>query len=271
MALPTHPFLETQQEGQLLWITFNRPEKMNALLDDMLDALVGVFNAVENDDSVSVVIVRGKGRCFSSGYDIGPATEGARPNFAEGSRRFFRRRYAFIDRVWTFPKPVIACVHGYCLAGASDFANACDLTMASEDAVFGYPAVRWGGHTHRVTYAWHLPLKKAKELLFTGDRMTAAEAMHYGMVNRVVPLEQLEAETRSLALRIAMIPISGLVVNKTSVNYAFDVSGYSQSMQYSFQIAETNLWRENSFFDKVKSEGLNSALSWRDDKFEDKK
>ena len=92
--------------------------------------------------------------------------------------------------------------------------------------------------------------------------------MDYGMVNRVVPRDQLEAETRKLAERIALVPISGLVVNKISANYSFEVRGYSQSMQYSFQIAETNLWRENKFFDKVKTEGLNSALSWRDDKFE---
>jgi enoyl-CoA hydratase/carnithine racemase len=101
--------------------------------------------------------------------------------------------------------------------------------------------------------------------------MTAAEAMHFGMVNRVVPNDKLEEETRKLAERIAMVPISGLVVNKISTNYAFDVRGYQQSMQYSFQIAETNLWRPNDFFDKVNSEGLNTALRWRDDKYEDVK
>jgi len=271
MNLPTHPHLETRHGDQVLWISLNHPAKMNCMGDDMLDVFCAIVDAIENDDSVSVIVVRGNGPCFSSGYDISKAGESNRPNYAEGSRRFFKRRYAFIDRVWNSPKPFIASVHGYCLAAASDLANTCDVTIASDDAVFGYPAVRWGGHTHRLTYPWHMPFKKAKELMLTGDRMSALEAERVGMVNKVVPRDKLEEETRAMAARMAMIPLSGLIVNKISMNYAYNVQGYQQAMQYSFQMAETNLWRKNDFFEKVQGEGLTRALDWRDGKFGDRK
>jgi enoyl-CoA hydratase len=269
MAIPTHPFLLTHQEDKIFYITFNRPEKKNAMRDDMLTVFCKIVDEIENDDSVSVIVVRGAGTCFSSGYDIGKDVEEQRPKFSEGSRKFFKRRYAFIDRVWDCPKPFIASVHGYCLAAASDLANTCDITISADDALFGYPAVRWGGHTHRLTYPWHMPIKKAKEMMFTGDRIDAQEAYRVGMVNKVVPGAELENETRALAERIAMIPLSGLIVNKISMNYSYQVRGYREAMQYSFQIAETNLWRDNSFFEKVSSEGLNAAIAERDTKFED--
>lgn len=269
MALPTHPHLLTHQEGKTFYFTFNRPEKMNAFRDEMLTVFCQIVDEIENDDSVSVIVVRGSGPCFSSGYDIGNDVEEKRPQYAEGSRRFFKRRYAFIDRVWECPKPFIASVHGYCLASASDLANVCDITIAADDASFGYPAVRWGGHTHRLTYPWHMPIKKAKEMMFTGDRITAEEAARVGMVNKVVPRADLEDETRQFADRIGLIPLSGLIVNKISMNHGYNVRGYREAMQYSFQIAETNLWRKEPFFEKVKTEGLNAALEFRDKKFED--
>jgi enoyl-CoA hydratase/carnithine racemase len=269
MAYPTHEFLQTHQEDKTFYMTLNRPDKMNAMRDDMLVVFCQIVDEIEHDDSISVVVVRGNGPCFSSGYDIGPEVEGARPKYSEGSRRFFSRRYAFLDRVWNCPKPFIASVHGYCLASGSDLANVCDITMAADDAQFGYPAVRWGGHTHRLTYPWHMPIKKAKELMFTGDRISAVEAERIGMVNHVVPRADLEKETKALAERIAMIPLSGLIVNKISINFSYQVRGYREAMQYSFQIAETNLWRENPFFDKVHTQGLGAALEYRDKKFED--
>ena len=269
MPLPSHEFLKTEQEEKILWVTLNRPEKMNCMRDDMLEVFCKIVDAIEEDDSVSVVVIRGAGPCFSTGYDISPEVERNRPQFSEPSRRFFKRRYAFIDRIWNSPKPFIASVHGYCLASGSDLANVCDITIASEDAVFGYPAVRWGGHTHRLTYPWHLPMKKAKELMLTGDRMSAAEAERLGMVNHVVPRDALERETRALAGRVALVPLSGLIVNKTSMNFSYNVRGYQQAMQYSFQIAETNLWRDEPFFKKVREEGLAAALKYRDGKFGD--
>jgi enoyl-CoA hydratase/carnithine racemase len=269
MNLPTHEHLQTHVEEKVLWITFNRPEKLNCLRDDMLTVCCDIVDAIENEDEVCVVVLRGAGKCFSTGYDVSAEVEKGRPQYSEGSRRFFKRRYALIDRIWNSPKPFIASVHGYCLAAGSDIANVCDITIASDDAEFGYPAVRWGGHTHRLTYPWHMSLKKAKELLLTGDRIPAAEAERIGMVNKVVPRDQLEAETREFARRMCLIPLSGLIVNKISMNYSYNVRGYQQAMQYSFQIAETNLWRDEPFFKKLREEGLNSALKWRDDKFKD--
>lgn len=271
MNLPTHEHLEVEHENRILYLSFNQPKKMNAFRDEMLQVFCEIVDEIENDDEVHAVVVRGKGPCFSSGYDItNEGRDQRNQTDAETNRRFFKRRYAFIDRVWRSPKPFIASVHSYCLASASDLANTCDITIAADDAVFGYPAVRWGGHTHRLTYPWHMPLKKAKELMFTGDRITADEAERMGMVNRVVPREKLEEETREFAERLLLTPLSGLIVNKASLNYTHNVQGYEQAMAYSFQMAETNLWRKNEFFDKTKEEGLTKALNWRDGRYGDR-
>ena len=260
------PHLLTEQTDKVFWITFNRPEKLNCFSDPMLDAIVAMLDELERDDSVSVIVFRGSGRAFSSGYDISPDVP--RPTNSEEARRWANRRYAYIDRVWNIPKPFIAQVHGYCLAGASDLANTCDLTVASEDAVFGYPAIRWGGHTHRLTYAWTMPMKKARELMYTGDNITAQEALALGMVNKVVPREQLQAETAALAERIALTPLSGLITNKLSLNFADEVRGYRQSMAFTNQIANTNMFRDIEFFNIAREQGLKAALDHRDRPFD---
>jgi enoyl-CoA hydratase/carnithine racemase len=272
MTFPSHPHLETRQEGRIFWLTLNRPDKLNCMRDDMLQVFCEIVDKIEWDDSISVAIIHGAGRCFSTGYDISPEVDGQRPRYAEGSRQFFKKRYAFLDKVWNCPKPFIAAVHGYCLASGSDLANMCDITIASEDAEFGYPATRWGGHTHRLTYPWNMPLKKAKEAMFTGDRFSAAEAERMGMVNRVVPPGQHLEAAKEMAERICRIPLSGLVTNKISLNYSYETRGFTDAMKFSFQIAETNLWKDQDpFWDKAKAEGLNAALAWRDGQFEDKK
>jgi enoyl-CoA hydratase/carnithine racemase len=107
--------------------------------------------------------------------------------------------------------------------------------------------------------------------MFTGDRITAAEAERYGMVNQVVPRDQLEQVTRETAERLLLTPLSGLIVNKISMNYSYNVRGFQQAMQYSFQMAETNLFRRNEFFEKVEEGGLTGALNWRDTKYGDRK
>jgi enoyl-CoA hydratase len=266
MATTTHPHLLVEQTDKIYWITFNRPEKLNCFSDDMLDALVGLLDELEADDSVSVIVFRGNGRCFSTGYDINPDLP--LPRNSEEARRWANRRYAYLDRIWAIPKPFIAQVHGYCLAGASDLANTCDLTVAADDATFGYPAIRWGGHTHRLTYAWSLPMKKAREMMFTGDSITAAEALALGMVNRVVPREELGAATEALAERIALTPLSGLITNKLSLNYADEVRGYRQSMAFTNQIANTNMFRDIEFFEVAREQGLKAALDRRDRPFD---
>jgi enoyl-CoA hydratase len=276
MTLPTHPHLEVVKEDRVLWISLNQPEKMNAMRDDMLDVFCQIVDAIENDDSVHVVVVRGNGRCFSSGYDISPTPQSASRegrSDSEANRRFFKRRYAFLDRIWNSPKPFVASVHSYCLAAASDLANTCDITIAADDAVFGYPAVRWGGHTHRLTYPWYMPFKKAKQMMFTGDRIDAHEAERRGMVNKVVPRAELDQATREMVARILLTPLSGLIVNKISMNYAYNVQGYQQAMQYSFQIAETNQWRpgREEFWGRVHDSGLKEGLDWRDGKYGDRK
>lgn len=273
MNLPTHPHLEVKHENRILWLSINQPDKMNAMRDDMLDVFCQIVDAIEENDDVHCVVVRGNGPCFSSGYDIGNANSSReKRGDSESNRRFFKRRYTFLDKVWMSPKPFIASVHSYCLAAASDLANTCDITIAADDAVFGYPAVRWGGHTHRLTYPWYMPFKKAKEMMFTGDRITAVEAERRGMVNKVVPRDKLEEATREMAERLLLTPLSGLIVNKISMNYAYNVQGYREAMQYSFQIAETNQWRpdRDDFWGKVQEKGVSAGLNHRDTKYGDR-
>lgn len=258
-------WIQVTRSGAVGAVIFNRDEKLNALTDEMLD-LAGVYlGELGEDDGVKVVVLKGCGRCFSVGYDIGPAIP--LPKDSAGVRRWADRRYSLIGQIWELAKPVIAQVHGYCLAGANDLANVCDITVASEDAVFGYPAVRWGGHTHRLTYAWHMPMKQVRELLFTGDSVTAAQALAWGMVNHVVAREALEEYVCELAGRIALMPAEGLAINKISINQTYELMGYRNAMSFTNQIANTNMLRRSEFFESVQAVGLREALRQRDDPF----
>ena len=202
-------------------LTLNRPEKRNALSNELRTELFDALRAADRDDAVRVSIVRGAGPCFSAGYDLGADLTQGRPHpTAEGDGSWPRQVVHGWFEIWDLAKPVIAQVHGYCLAGGSELASACDLVYVAEDAQIGYPPVRLMSPPDTQVHPWLVGMRRAMELMLTGDPMSGAEAARIGFANRAFPPAELEAGVLDLAERVAKIPTSLQQINKRSIHRA---------------------------------------------------
>jgi enoyl-CoA hydratase len=241
--MKTYSTLLQDKTGAVLKITTNRPEVLNAQSRVLLEELDDAFKRAVDDDSVRVIILAGAGKHFSAGHDLGSPEEMAdqkktalEPGFKGEYRRIFERFYENTMRWRDLPKPTIAQVQGYCIMGGMMIASACDLIVASEDALFADRAVKWGGaHVQYFSMPWELGPRKAKEFLFTGDFITAQQAADAGLVNRVVPREKLESETMKLAQQIAERDPFALKFAKASVNETMDAQGFKAAMAGAFK------------------------------------
>ena len=235
--------LLTARDGGVLTITCNRPEVLNAQSRILLEELDDAFLRAVDDEDVRVIILAGAGKHFSAGHDLGTPQEvedqqktALRPGFRGEYERIFERFFENTMRWRDLPKPTIAQVQGYCIMGGLMIASACDLIVASEDALFADRMVKWGGaHIQYFSMPWDFGPRKTKEYLFTGRFVTAAEAERSGLVNRVVPRDRLEAETMALAQDIAERDPWALMMAKKSVNETMDNQGWRQSLEGSFK------------------------------------
>jgi len=232
-----------ERTGAVLKITANRPEVLNAQSRVMLEELDDAFMRAATDSAVHVIILAGAGKHFSAGHDLGSPQEmedqkktPLEPGFKGEYRRIFERFFENTMRWRDLPKPTIAQVQGYCIMGGMMIASACDLIIASDDALFADRAVKWGGaHVQYFSMPWDLGPRKAKEYLFTGDFITAGQAEKAGLVNRVVPRAELESETMALAQRIAERDPFALKFAKASVNEMQNAQGWRQAMEGAFK------------------------------------
>jgi enoyl-CoA hydratase/carnithine racemase len=249
----------------------NRPKALNALSHDLMEALAAAIEEAGRDDAVSVVILRGAGRAFCAGYDLNEdADEGVLDARAwhEALASSTAKMLAIVD----CPKPVIASVRSYCLAGGTDLMLACDLAVVAEDAYFGYVDIRFGSGVVSMFLPWVVGVRKAKELLFTGeDRIPAAEALRIGMVNRVVAPDDLDQATLDLANEIAKNEPFVVQTTKRAVNRAWDVAGFRAAMAANVEldvlIETTNLPARDEFRRITADDGLKAAIAWRDTRF----
>jgi enoyl-CoA hydratase/carnithine racemase len=261
--------IEVQQHGRVAIVALNRPEKLNAFNTTMLNELGSAFDALEGDTNVRAVIVKGNGRAFSSGFDIGggnvkPTTgQGWRRNAEEGNRVWYR--------IWRSRLPFVAAVHGYCLGGACELSMVCDLTLASESAQFGEPEIQFQSTSPFNMMPWVLGMKKAKELLLTGDRISSQEALAIGMVNRVVPDDQLETEALALATKLAKMPREAMGLNKAGINRGYDIRGFQAAIDYGVEIYALALTsgseEREEFFRIGREQGMSAAFKWRDEQY----
>ena len=207
-------------------ITLNRPEKRNAISTPLRVALLEQLRVHDHDPDVRVTIVRGAGSCFSAGYDLAsPLMEGSPFYSAPGDGEWARQANDTWFSVWDLAKPVIAQIHGYAIAGATELAAACDLIYMAEDAYLSYPIVRVASPPDFQYHTVLLGLRRALEIMLTGDRIDGVEAARIGFVNRSFPADQLEEEVLAVARRVAGIPSDLAQLNKRSVHRAFDVWG----------------------------------------------
>ena len=206
--------------------TLNRPERRNALDNALRTALFAGLQAADREEAVRVSIVRGAGKCFSSGYDLGSDLANGQPyHTASGDGSWSRHVTEGWLGIWDLAKPVIAQVHGYAMAGGSELAAACDLVYIAEDAKIGYPVVRLVSPPDMQFFPWFVGMRHAMELMLTGDSIDGARAAEIGLANRAFPAEELEAKVLEIATRVAKIPSDLQQLNKRSVHRAMDIMG----------------------------------------------
>jgi enoyl-CoA hydratase len=232
-------------DGPVAVVTLNRPEVHNAQNPPFLSDLDAAFKRAEADDGVRVVVLKANGKNFSAGHDMSPVEHerferevrkgrgGVAPQYD-----WERENYLEMTLRWRdIPKPTIAAVQGKCIAGGLMLAWPCDIIVASDDALFSDPVVRMGiGGVEYHAHSWELGARKAKEMLFTGAFVTAAEAERRGMVNRVVPRAELDEQTMALAHQIAQMDPFGLRMAKASVNRTQDAGGFRNAMATAFEM-----------------------------------
>ncbi len=255
-------------------ITMNRPEKRNALNHDLRGQLMHALRAADNDPDVHVMIVRGAGSSFSAGYDIGGGNEGVEyPSFtSEGEGQWPRHVTETWMSIWDLAKPVIAQVHGYCLAGGSELATGCDVVYMAEDAQMGYPAVRFGVPDMQF-HAWLVGMRLGMEMMLTGDSINGIEAAQRGWATRAYPADELEERTLEMAQRMAALPPDIVQLNKRAVHRQMSVMGLREGIRAGTELCSLAI-HQPSFKEFINQTGkgsgkLTSALQKRDEKFGD--
>jgi enoyl-CoA hydratase len=207
-------------------LTMNRPEKRNALNNALRGAILAALQAADADPAVRVSILRGAGPAFCSGYDLGANNAVDQPYYsAGGAGQWARHVVEGWFRIWDLGKPVIAQVHGYCLAGGSELATSCDLVYVAEDAQIGYPPTRLMSPPDNQFHPWLLGMRTAMEMFLTGDAITGAEAAAKGFANRAFPAAELDARVLAVAQRIALVPTELQQINKRAVHRAMEIMG----------------------------------------------
>lgn len=253
-------------------ITLNRPDKRNALNNQLRGELVHALQQADVDPSVRVMVIRGAGSCFSAGYDLGDGNTGKPlPHFtAPGEGQWPRHVTETWMGIWDLSKPVIAQVHGYCLAGASELATGCDLVYIAEDAQMGYPAVRFGVPDMQF-HTWMLGMRAAMEMMLTGDAISGTEAARLGWANRALPAAELEDHVLTMASRVAKLPPDIVALNKRAIHRQMDVMGIRTGIRQGTELCSLAIHQPSfvEFISTVRSQGLTSALDERDEPFGD--
>jgi enoyl-CoA hydratase len=252
-------------------LTLNRPAKRNALDDALRGTLFEALRAADRDRDVSVIVVRGAGPCFSAGYDLGQVNHDVERATAPADGWWSRHVVGNWFEMWDMPTPIIGQVHGYCLAGGSELAAACDLVYVAEDAKIGYPPVRLMSPPDMQWQTWLMGLRRGMEALLTGDAMSGTEAVSAGMANRAHPADELEGAVLAVAERVAKIPIELLALNKRSAHRAMEAMGIRTGIRATAEIQALGFHQPPSieYLQSFAKVGVSKALSDRDAKFED--
>lgn len=252
-------------------ITLNRPAKRNPLSNALRTELFHALEAADNNGDIAVTIIRGAGECFSAGYDLkSNVAEGQPFHTAGGLGNWPRHVVDGFFRMWDLAKPVIAQVHGYCLAGGTELATACDLVYVAEDAKIGYPVVRAISPPDNQFYPWIVGLRRAMELMLTGDSMSGLDAVECGFANRAFPAAELDDRVLAIAERVAKVPSDLQQMNKRAVHRQMDAMGIRAGIRAGTEMqALATFTRSTQAHLAELREGLTQALTKRDQEFGD--
>ncbi len=255
-------------------LTLNRPEKRNALSNHLRGELFAALEAADRERDIRVIILRGAGTCFSAGYDLsaesGRQAQGLPFHTAVGAGEWPRHVVEGCFRIWDLAKPVIAQVHGWCLAGGSELATAADLVYVAEDAQIGYPPVRMMSPPDNQFHPWLCGLRPAMEMMLTGDAISGIEAVRVGFANRAFPADRLDDEVLAIAERVAKIPTDVQQMNKRSVHRAMEIMGLRAAIRAGTEIQALAMTTQSSreTFAKFR-DGVRKGLDARDTAFGD--
>lgn len=250
------------RDERIAEVVLDRPEKLNALSDAMLDELSATLTALGRDDTVSCIVLRGEGRSFSVGYDVGG--EGAHATAYDDWDSLNEKIEHWI-RVWECPKPVISAIHGHCMGGATMLAVCTDVTVVAKDAVIGWPTIPLGGGLLSPVSMWLIGPKRAKELSYTaGSSMNGEEAAALGWANRAVDPAEVLVVARDMAAEMAKMPLQLLKLKKRALNRVMDLQGFREMLTMGAEwdaIAHTASQLE-PIVDKLGEVGLKETVSW---------
>lgn len=252
-------------------ITLNRPEKRNPLSNELRAELFDALEGADRDPDVRVTIIRGAGSCFSAGYDLASDVSKGQPFYTAGGLGNWPRHVVEgFFRMWDMAKPIIAQVHGYCLAGGTELATACDLVYVADDAKIGYPVVRSISPPDNQFYPWIVGLRRAMELMLTGDHMSGVEAVECGFANRHYPEAELEERVLAIAERVAKTPSDLQQINKRAVHRQMDAMGIRAGIRAGTEMQQLATFTRTTQAHLAElRQGLTEALTKRDAEFGD--
>ena len=255
-------------------ITLNRPDKRNALSDQLRRELFTELTRVDTDDDINLTIIRGNEQCFSAGYDLSEPKEFSEnyPFFtSEGLGAWPRQVSEGCFRIWDLAKPVIGQVSGHCLAGGFELAQSCDLVFVADDANIGYPPVRSLSPPDNQAIPWLMGFRNAMYLMLTGDGITGKQAAQQGFANASFAPDVLEEEVLKVAERMTKIPTDVQQICKRSVHRQMDIMGIRAGIRAGTEMQALACFTETTqgFFKKLVEGGVASAVADRDEKFGD--
>ena len=252
-------------------ITLNRPDRMNAFGKQLRNEFPDAVARADQDPEVRIIIVTGAGgRAFSTGYDQKESAKSEQEKSVEEWRKRMDSAYQFTRCVMDCSKPTIAVIDGYCLAGAMELAQMCDIRYCSDDARFGAIEARFSHGLATMIMPWIVG-DHCRELIYTGDMFDAQEALRIGLVTRVYPKAYLARETLKIAKRMSRVALSCLQWNKRALRETFEIMGQRAALRYGVEAAaimDAQSSPEYDRFDEIRrTEGLGKANQWRDAQF----
>jgi enoyl-CoA hydratase len=253
--------LTVERDGAIAILTFNRPEVLNAFDNPLMEATLKTITALNDDDEVRVIVVQGAGRAFSSRIDLKASTERKMEDVQDWERQM-QLQFDFIIQFWYSPKPTIAAVHGYCIAGAFELALACNITISAENTRFGEPEVRFGTGIVAMFLPWVTGPKQAKEILLIGeDQLNAKDALRMGIINRVVPNDTVFETSMSVAKSMATASERSIRFTKRAINETHETVGFSRALKSSLDLDVLLNIASNPVKDELTASGARKA--WR--------
>ncbi len=263
--------IKIERRDTIAILTFNRPKVLNAFNNNLMERTIETVKILNEDDDVRIIVVQGAGRAFSPGFDLKASAE-RRMESVQDWEQQMKLQFDFIMQFWHSPKPTIAAVHGYCIAGAFELALACDVTIAAENTRFGEPEVRFGTGIVAMLLPWVTGPKQAKELLLTGeDQLNAKDAFRMGIINRIVPDDAVLDRALEVAKSMATAAERSVRYTKRAINDTYATMGFNRALESAL---DTDVLL-NAAHDPVKAEfarirseqGVKAAIAWRDARF----